>query len=102
VIKELVRIQRNFLWGGGSESKKIVGLVGTQYVYPNDQGGLGIKNLEYFNHALLCKWKWRALCEKNSIWHELQTFRYGSMSITTLNATNRVNPIVTLYGGVIY
>jgi hypothetical protein len=34
VIKELVRIQRNFLWGGGSESKKIVGLVGTQYVYP--------------------------------------------------------------------
>ncbi|PNX91435.1 hypothetical protein L195_g047566, partial [Trifolium pratense] len=34
---------------------------------PKDKGGLGIKNLALFNLALLCKWKWRCLNERNTI-----------------------------------
>ncbi|MCI48760.1 putative ribonuclease H protein, partial [Trifolium medium] len=30
---------------------------------PKDKGGLGVKNLDLLNQALLCKWKWRWLSE---------------------------------------
>jgi hypothetical protein len=32
VLKELVRLQKNFLWGDGREGKKCVGLVGIVFV----------------------------------------------------------------------
>lgn len=34
-----------------------------------ENGGLGIKNLEFFNlSSLLGKWAWRLLCENNALW----------------------------------
>ncbi|GAU32253.1 hypothetical protein TSUD_53800 [Trifolium subterraneum] len=39
-----------------------------------DQGGLGIKDIELFNMALLCKWKWRCLIEKDALWYKLLSY----------------------------
>jgi hypothetical protein len=47
---------------------------------PKDKGGLGVKNLELFNHSLLYKWKWRCLNDINAPWYELLKFRYGSFN----------------------
>lgn len=43
----------------------------------NEDGGLGIKNLELFNYALVSKWGWRCLSEHKAIWSDILEFRYG-------------------------
>ncbi|CAJ2642708.1 unnamed protein product [Trifolium pratense] len=54
-----------------------------------DKGGLGIKNLDLFNQALLCKWKWRGLSEDNTLWCKLLVYRYGSMAGNFLLDVNK-------------
>jgi hypothetical protein len=49
VIKQLVKIQRNFLWGGGLEEKRLCWVKWDQICLPKEQGGLGVKNLDTFN-----------------------------------------------------
>jgi hypothetical protein len=55
VLKELVSIQRRFLWGGGIDSKKVYWVSWDHICQHKEKGGLGIKNLELFNSSLLCK-----------------------------------------------
>jgi hypothetical protein len=77
IINQLVRIQRNFLWGGGVEDKKLCWVKWEHICLPRDKGGLGVKNLELFNLALLSKWKWRFLSDGEALWADLLRFRYG-------------------------
>jgi hypothetical protein len=79
VLKQLVRIQRNFLWGEDIEDKKLCWIKWDQICLSKAQGGLGVKNLTLFNKALLCKWKWRFLTEDEAIWVDLLRFRYGHL-----------------------
>ena len=53
VVHKLVSIQRNFLWGGGSEVTKIAWVNWDTICLPKNKGGLGIKDLSKFNEALL-------------------------------------------------
>ncbi|CAJ2645290.1 unnamed protein product [Trifolium pratense] len=85
VLKQLVRIQRNFLWGGGLEDKKLCWVKWEQICMPRDQGGLGVKNLELFNLALLSKWKWRCVNESDAVWTDVLRFRYGHLPSKFLN-----------------
>ncbi|CAJ2656714.1 unnamed protein product [Trifolium pratense] len=84
VIKNLVRIQRNFLWGGGIEDKKLCWVKWEHVCLPKEQGDLGVKNLELFNVALLSKWKWRGIVEKDAIWYDLLHYRYGFLPTVLL------------------
>ncbi|KHN03159.1 Putative ribonuclease H protein, partial [Glycine soja] len=52
VIKRLTAIQRQFLWGGNSEGKKIAWISWQQVCAPKEKGGLGIKDIKVFNRAL--------------------------------------------------
>ncbi|XP_058740864.1 uncharacterized protein LOC131613189 [Vicia villosa] len=57
VIKELIRIQSNFLWGG-EEGKKCIHWERWDVVCLSvEKGGLGVTRMEDFNLALLSKWK---------------------------------------------
>ena len=40
-------------------------------------GGLGIKNLSVLNKALLGKWSWRFVCERNPLWKRVIVGKYG-------------------------
>ena len=55
VIHKVVSIQRNFLWGGGSETAKIPWVIWDIVCLPKTKGGLGIKDLSKFNEALIGK-----------------------------------------------
>ncbi|GAU49526.1 hypothetical protein TSUD_377390 [Trifolium subterraneum] len=79
VLKSIEKIQRNFLWGGSAEERKICWVKWDQIWLPKVKGGLGVKNLELFNLALLSKWKWRFLNHNNAIWADLLRYRYGHL-----------------------
>lgn len=46
---------------------------------PKAKGGLGIKNLEAFNIALLRKWRWKCMTGSNNLWFKLLSSRYGDL-----------------------
>ncbi|PNX99941.1 cysteine-rich receptor-like protein kinase, partial [Trifolium pratense] len=86
VLNSLERIQRNFFWGGGLEERKLCWIKWEQVCLPKEKGGLGVKNLEFFNLALLSKWKWRFLNDNDAIWAALLRFRYGKLSSSVLTS----------------
>jgi len=78
VRKEIVKIQRDFLWGWGHEGRKIAWVKWETICKPKEEGGLGIKDLKRFNYALLGKWKWRLGKEERGLWSDILFSKYGS------------------------
>jgi len=58
VINRLTAIQRQFLWGGSSEGKKIAWVAWRQVCASREMRGLGIKDIKVLNNTLLVKRKW--------------------------------------------
>ncbi|KHN41453.1 Putative ribonuclease H protein, partial [Glycine soja] len=52
VVHRLVALQRNFLWGGDKDYKKIPWVKWEVVCLPREEGGLGIKDIPKFNEAL--------------------------------------------------
>ncbi|EOY12746.1 Uncharacterized protein TCM_031281 [Theobroma cacao] len=71
VKQKLEAIQRNFLWFGSSEKKKIHYVNWSTVSNPKTQGGLGIIDLELKSRALLNKWLWRYANEPDRIWRQV-------------------------------
>ncbi|GAU43075.1 hypothetical protein TSUD_194290 [Trifolium subterraneum] len=61
VWKQIVRLQRNFLWGGAGQERKIAWVSWDKICRPKNRGGLGIRDLRVVNLALLGKWRWRVI-----------------------------------------
>ncbi|GLT77628.1 hypothetical protein SLA2020_491960 [Shorea laevis] len=78
VIQTLTSIQRKFLWGGTEERDKIAWFSWDRICRGKLEGGLGVKNLEHFNLALLGKWRWRFLIKKEALWVKVIRERYGT------------------------
>ena len=56
VANEIVSIQRNFLWGWGSDGRKVAWASWKKVCEAREDGRLGIIDLRIFNLALLGKW----------------------------------------------
>ncbi|RVW66702.1 Origin of replication complex subunit 2 [Vitis vinifera] len=41
------------------------------------QGGLGVRSLVLLNKALLCKWSWRFAVEREALWRQVISAKYG-------------------------
>ena len=77
VASKIVRIQREFLWGGTEGGRKI-SLVSWKVVcQPKEFGGLGVRDVRLVNLCLLAKWRWRLLYGGNALWREVLIERYG-------------------------
>ena len=77
VAKRLEKLQRDFLWGGGSFERK-VHLINWEVVCTQkEKGGLGIRKIDPLNKALLGKWIWIFAYEKDNLWKRVIGVKYG-------------------------
>ncbi|KAH1243657.1 putative ribonuclease H protein [Glycine max] len=77
VVEKLVRVQRRFLWGGGLDQNKIAWVSWKSICLPKEEGGLGIKDINQFNLALLGKWLWNLMQNKGELWARVLESKYG-------------------------
>nr|KYP44529.1 Putative ribonuclease H protein At1g65750 family [Cajanus cajan] len=77
VSKEIVSLQRNFLWGCKEDQRKICWISWDRVTLPKKMGGLGVKNIIRFNMALLAKWRWSLFHQNDSLWARVLYSRYG-------------------------
>ncbi|GLT98279.1 hypothetical protein SLE2022_157910 [Rubroshorea leprosula] len=78
ILNELVKIQKNFLWGGLDNSKKIAWVNWEKACLAKSKGGLGIPNLAIRNTALLGKWwsKFHDVDENHKLWKNIIVCKY--------------------------
>ena len=67
VYKKIIRIQAKFLWGRGSERRKISWVKWKKACKSIEEGDLGIKDIEQFNMVTFVKWKWRLGMKKHKL-----------------------------------
>jgi hypothetical protein len=77
VWKELVKIQRVFLWAGLSNHSKTCWVKWDVICRPKKEGGLGVRDLRLVNISLLAKWKWKLLTYDEELWKDVVVARYG-------------------------
>ncbi|MCI08605.1 RNA-directed DNA polymerase (Reverse transcriptase), partial [Trifolium medium] len=86
VWKEVVKIQRKFLWGGLSKKNRTCWVKWDDICKSKQEGGLGIRDLRLVNISLLTKWRWKLLSQDNEVWKEVVAAKYGG------NIIGKVNP----------
>jgi len=77
VYKNIISIQRKFLWGWGKEKKPISWVSWGDLCKPKEEGGLGLKDIKKFNFSLLAKWRWRSIAKDKGKWKEVLQSKYG-------------------------
>lgn len=85
VRKEVIGIQRAFLWGGNLGCKKITWIRWVDVCKQRELRGLGVKNIFIFNLSLLGKWRWRLLVDKEALWCVIRA-KYGDEVCANPNA----------------
>ncbi|KAF1874954.1 hypothetical protein Lal_00007570 [Lupinus albus] len=71
-------LERRFLWENKRGGKGIAWVAWDMVCKPKELGGLGVKDLLHFNHALLGKWRWRRLQDNEAFWVQVIDSKYGS------------------------
>ncbi|RVW30191.1 putative ribonuclease H protein [Vitis vinifera] len=76
---QIEKIQREFLWGDMEEKRKIHLVRWAVICKDKRHGGLGLRYLKEFNHALLGKWLWRFPTERESFWRRVIVGKFGEV-----------------------
>ena len=56
------------MWGSKNGDKSIAWIKWEVVTKSKKQDGLGIRNIYEFNKALVSKWRWRVINEKEALW----------------------------------
>lgn len=80
-LRALNSVLRNFLWGGGESLNKIAWVKWEYVCFPKEKGGLGVKDIDCFNKALVSKWLWRFLSCRDCLWVKVITSLHGMLSL---------------------
>jgi hypothetical protein len=78
MAKRIEKLQRDFLWGGLNEEFKYHLVNWDKVCSPISEGGLGIRNLRVFNQALLGKWLWHYVHEREARGRIIVDAKFGS------------------------
>nr|KYP59873.1 Putative ribonuclease H protein At1g65750 family [Cajanus cajan] len=95
VIKEIVAIQRDFLWRGVKDGSKIPWVKWETVCKSKVEGGLGIKDVKLFNWALLGKWVWRCMLSPSMLWAKVLHDRYGHIESFSNFSLLCLGPVVS-------
>ncbi|GJT98779.1 RNA-directed DNA polymerase, eukaryota, reverse transcriptase zinc-binding domain protein [Tanacetum coccineum] len=68
VINDINKLLKTFLWSQSDTAKGKAKVAWSSICKPNDQGGLGLKDLQIWNQALLSKHVWDIAGMKESLW----------------------------------
>jgi len=99
VVKMIVALQRNFLWGGGMGRRRLCWVKWRKVCQPKSKGGLGVRDIRLVNFSLLAKWRWKLLEDNGSLWKTVLVDKYGE-SVVALGVANGVlRPRVPPIGG---
>jgi hypothetical protein len=85
VWREVVKIQRTFLWGGLSKKSRMCWVKWSDICRPKKEGGLGIRDIRVMNLSLLAKWWWKLLLGENEIWKSVVVARYVDGVVGNIN-----------------
>jgi hypothetical protein len=85
VWREVVRLQRKFLWGGVSNRRKINWVKWEEVCKPKKEGGLGVRDLRLTNLSLLAKWRWKLLQPEEEFWKSIVSAKYGNGVVGVCN-----------------
>lgn len=78
------------MWGWGYDKKKVSWLKWKIVCKNKEYGGLGIKEIESLNKALLGMLKWRLGREEEGLWCDIINSKYGSWrSLECLGSNKR-------------
>ncbi|GLU14962.1 hypothetical protein SLE2022_314960 [Rubroshorea leprosula] len=82
---------RAFWWGQQEQEKRISWIPWTKMVTSKWHGGLGFKDLEYFDLALLARQAWRLINHPNALWAQvLKAIHFPDVDF--VNAQEGSNP----------
>ncbi|XP_042958008.1 uncharacterized protein LOC122293496 [Carya illinoinensis] len=76
LCSNLEEMMARFWWGQKSDERKICWLSWKKMCDSKLSGGLGFKNLQLFNMALLAKQGWRIMTQESSLLHRIFKARY--------------------------
>lgn len=79
ILEEIIKLQRTLLWGGVAGFGKINRVSWERICMAKEEDGLGFKNCELFNQALITKWCQRKLIDPKEIWFDFITFGYDNI-----------------------
>ncbi|XP_024640756.1 uncharacterized mitochondrial protein AtMg00310-like [Medicago truncatula] len=77
IIFSIESLFNKIFWGGGEDKRKVSWIRWDTLSLRKEYGGLGVTRLKEFNLALLDKWCWRLLLEKEALWRKVLVARYG-------------------------
>lgn len=84
VLHEIRHTQSSILWSD-CKNKKMVHWVNWNTVCKSrEKGGLGVKDIEMMNLALLNKWKWRIMSEQEIVLSNILIIRYRNLVFKVL------------------
>ncbi|CAN1761141.1 Uncharacterized mitochondrial protein AtMg00310 [Linum perenne] len=90
-IDKLNTITSDFWWGKVDGKKKMHWVSWEKLCLPKENGGLGFKDLETFNHALLAKQTWRLIRNPDLLLAQIYKAKYFPNS-TLMQAGKGSNP----------
>ncbi|GJN27875.1 hypothetical protein PR202_gb15931 [Eleusine coracana subsp. coracana] len=76
ICKGIMDAISQFLWGDNEEQKKMHWQAWWKLCFPKHEGGMGFRDLQSFNLAMLAKQIWRLLCEPNSLCARILRAKY--------------------------
>ncbi|RVW20626.1 Transposon TX1 uncharacterized 149 kDa protein [Vitis vinifera] len=74
--KRLSIWKRQYISKGGRMTL-IQSTLSSMPIYYKRKGGLGVRNLVLLNKTLLCKWSWRFAVEREALWRQVISAKYG-------------------------